>query len=137
MTELSAEAEAHRDPTPGEIAYEQAMQALSATNSALGDQWRREYDNYAARLTEAVEAQLAGLQLSVPVFVSITCAPESYEPGAFDEHAPPLYPRNAIETAVNRAITDSPTPAALPAQLLLDRCRSRTSHSRRCKGALR
>lgn len=121
LTELSAEAEAHRDPTPGEIAYEQAMQVISATNDALDDQWRREYDNYAARLTEAVEAQLAGLELTVPVSVSITRAPESYEPEAFDEHAPPPYPRNAIEAAVDKAITDTPTPAALPAQQLLER----------------
>lgn len=121
LAELSAEAEAHHDPTPGEVAHEEAMQAISAINDALDDQWRREYDSYAARLSEAVQRQLADLELTVPIVISITRAPESYEPGAFEKHAPPPYPRNAIEAAIEKAITDTATPAALSAQLLLER----------------
>ncbi|MBV0920234.1 helix-turn-helix transcriptional regulator [Mycobacteroides chelonae] len=114
LTELWAEAEAYRDPTPGEIAYEQAMQAISAVIDALEEQWHREYDDYAAQLTEAIETQLAALELEVPVTVTITRAPETYGPGAFDEHAPPPYPRTAIEAAIEKAIADTPTPATLP-----------------------
>lgn len=114
LTELSAEAEAYRDPTPGEIAYKQALQAISSVLNALDEQWNREYDDYAAQLTEAIEAQLAGLELTVPVTVAITRAPETYERGAFDEHAPPTYPRTAIEAAIEKAIADTPPPATLP-----------------------
>lgn len=121
LVELQAEADAHRDPTPGEVAYEQAMQAISATVDALEDLWRAEYDDYAARLTDAVETQLAGLDLPVPVSVTIARTPQAYEPGAFDKHAPPPYPRNAIETAIDKAISETPTPAALTAQLLIER----------------
>ncbi|WP_101953514.1 helix-turn-helix domain-containing protein [Mycobacterium intracellulare] len=114
LTELSAEAKAYRDPTPGEIVYEQALQSIASVLDALDEQWRREYDDYAAQLTEAIEAQLAGLELTVPVSVAVTRAPESYPSGAFDEHAPPLEPRTAIEAAIEKAIADTPTPATLP-----------------------
>mgnify|MGYP005810700721 CR=1 FL=1 len=114
LTELTAEAKANRDPTAGEIAYEEALQAISSELDALEEQWHREYDDYAAQLTEAIEAQIAGLELTVPVTVTVTRAPESYESGAFDEHAPPPYPRTAIEAAIEKAIADTPTPATLP-----------------------
>lgn len=114
LTELSAEAKAYRDPTAGEIAYEEALQAISSELDALDEQWHREYDDYAAQLTEAIEAQIAGLELSVPVTVTVTRAPESYESGAFDEHAPPPYSRTAIDAAIEKAIADTPTPATLP-----------------------
>ncbi|MBU8814193.1 XRE family transcriptional regulator, partial [Mycolicibacterium goodii] len=114
LTELSAEAEAYRDPTPGEVAYEQALQAISAEIDALEEQWHREYDDYAAQLTEAIEAQLAALELKVPITITITRAPETYESGAFDEHAPPPYARTPIEAAIEKAIADTPTPATLP-----------------------
>ncbi|WP_241479876.1 helix-turn-helix domain-containing protein [Mycolicibacterium neoaurum] len=131
LTELSAEAEAHRDPTPGEIAYDEAMEYISAIADALDDVWRQEYDDYAARLTEAVKAGLAGLELTVPVSVAITRAPKSYEPGTFEEHAPPpyprTYPRTAIEAAIDKAITDTPTPAGSSAQLLLERAEAALS----------
>lgn len=114
LTELWAEAKAYRDPTAGEIAYEEALQSISSVLDALDEQWHREYDDYAAQLTEAIEAQIAGLELTVPVTVTVTRAPESYESGAFDEHAPPPYPRTAIDAAVEKAIADTPTPATLP-----------------------
>ena len=32
----------------------------------------------------------------------------------FDDHAPATYPRSAIESAIDDAITHTPTPSALP-----------------------
>ena len=47
--------------------------------------------------------------------MNIKLAPEgthsSYD---FDDHAPATYPRNAIEAAIDDAITHTPTPSALP-----------------------
>lgn len=114
LTELSAEAESYRNPTPGEIAHEQALQAISDVIDALEDQRRREYDAYAAQLTDAIETQLAVLELPVPVTVSVTRAPESYETGAFDQHGPPDPRRTAIDAAIEQAIADTLTPDALP-----------------------
>jgi hypothetical protein len=67
----------------------------------------------AAQLTEAIEAQQAGLKPAVPVTVAIAGALESYESGAFDRHAPPAYRRTAIDAAVEKAIADTPTPPTL------------------------
>ena len=114
LTELSAEAEAYRDPTPGEIAYEQAMQSIAALVDALDDQRRREYADYAARLTEAVEAKLAALELAVPLTISIPPAPETRDSEDLDKHAPPAYSSSAIEGAIESAVMETPTPAALP-----------------------
>jgi transcriptional regulator with XRE-family HTH domain len=114
LTTLTEEARSHRDPTPGEIAYEQAMEAISAQVDALDALRRREYSDYAAQLTRAIEDNVAELELTVPVTVSVTLAPEDHEPGAFDAHAPQPLPRNAIEGAIGRAITDTPTPSMLP-----------------------
>ena len=76
---------------------------------------RREYTDYAERLTSAVQARLAALDLPTPVTVNIKLAPEgthsSYD---FDDHAPATYPRNAIEAAIDDAIAHTPTPSALP-----------------------
>ncbi|KDE97010.1 DNA-binding protein [Mycolicibacterium aromaticivorans JS19b1 = JCM 16368] len=114
LAELWEEARSYREPTSGEIAYEQAMESISALVDALDQQRKREYAEYAAQLTDAIETRLAGLQLSVPVTVTIAAAPETWEHGEFDKHAPPPYPRNAIEDAVEWAITYTLTPAALP-----------------------
>ena len=114
LTTLTEEARSHRDPTPGEIAYEQAMEAISAQVDAVDALQRDEYSNYAAQLTQAIEDNIAKLELTVPVTVSVTLAPQDPEPGAFDAHAPQPLPRNAIEGAIDSAITETPTPSMLP-----------------------
>ncbi|EUA09731.1 helix-turn-helix family protein [Mycobacterium kansasii 662] len=114
LTTLTEEARFHRDPTPGEIAYEQAVQAISAQVDAVDALQRREYSDYAARLTQAIKDNIAELELTVPVTVSVTLAPEDREPGAFDAHAPQPLPRNVIESAIDRAIAETPTPSMLP-----------------------
>lgn len=114
LTALTEEARSHRDPTPGEIAYEQAMEAISAQVDAVDALQRREYSDYAAQLTQAIEDNIAKLELTVPVTVSVTLAPQDREPGAFDAHAPQPLPRNAIEGAIDSAITETPTPSMLP-----------------------
>jgi transcriptional regulator with XRE-family HTH domain len=114
LSELSAEAEASRDPTPGEIAYEQAMQSIAALVDALTEQQKREYTEYATRLTEAIHAQLAALELTVPLSINITLAPETWAHEDFDKHAPSTYSSSAIEGAIESAVMETPTPAALP-----------------------
>src|SRR6185312_12381627 len=81
-------------------------------------QERREYTDYAERLTSAVQARLAALKLPTPVTVNITLAPEGARSHDFDDHAPVTYPRNAIEPAIDDAITHTPTPSALPGTAL-------------------
>lgn len=111
LTTLIEEARSHHDPTPGEIAYEQALQAISAQVDAVYALQRREYSDYAARLTQAIEDNIAELELTVPV----TLAPvDGREPGSFDAHAPQPLPRNIIEGAIDRAIAETPTPSMLP-----------------------
>lgn len=114
LTTLTEEARFYRDPTPGEIAYEQAMEAISAQITALEDQQRREYAAYAVQLTQTIEANFAQLELSVPVAVTITAAPQVHDPGAWDAHSPQPFPRNVIEAAIDSAINETPTPSTLP-----------------------
>ena len=114
LSELSAEAEASRDPTPGGIAYEQAMQSIAALVDALNEQQKREYTEYAARLTEAIHAQLAALELTVPLSITVTLAPGNWAHEDFDKHAPSTYSSSAIEGAIESAVMATPTPAALP-----------------------
>ncbi len=124
LSELSAEAEASRDPTPGEIAYEQAMQSITALVDALAEQQKREYTEYATRLTEAIHAQLATLELTVPLSITITLAPpETWAHEDFDKHAPPTYSSSAIEGAIESAVMVTPPtpPAALPGSPPLER----------------
>lgn len=113
LSELAAEAN-RRDLTPGEVTYEQAMQDISAMIDALEEQQRREYDEYAELLTEAIEVQLATLELTVPVIITINRAPETRESGDLDKHSPAQYPRTPIQGAIEKAITTTPTPASLP-----------------------
>lgn len=113
LTELQAEAQAYRDPTPGEIAYEQAMDEISALQDALDELRRREYSDYAEQLTEAIVMQLAALELSVPIIVTVSPAPHVFADGEFDRHGPPPLPRTAIETAIETAMAQTPTPAML------------------------
>ena len=114
LTTLTEEARSYRDPTPGEIAYEQAMEAISAQVDAVDALQRGEYSDYAAQLTQAIEDNIAKLELTVPVTVSVSLAPQDRESGAFDAHAPQPFPRNAIEGAIDSAITETPTPSMLP-----------------------
>ena len=114
LTELHEEAQTSRPPTPGEIAYDEAHDAITNLWDALAEQERREYTDYAERLTTAVQARLAALKLPTPVTVNITLAPEGARSDDFDDHAPVTYPRNAIEAAIDDAITHTPTPSALP-----------------------
>jgi transcriptional regulator with XRE-family HTH domain len=119
LTELHEEARAsappHRPATAGEIAYDEAHEAISDLWDALAAQESHEYAEYAANLTAAVQAKLAALPLPTAIAINITLAPEgvpsSYD---FDDHAPAPYPRNAIEAAIDDAIAHTPTPAALP-----------------------
>ena len=108
------EARSSRPPTPGEIAYDEVHEAITDLWDALAEQERREYTDYAERLTTAVQARLAALKLPTPVTVNITLAPEGARSDDFDDHAPVTYPRNAIEAAIDDAITHTPTPSALP-----------------------
>jgi hypothetical protein len=114
LTELHEEAQTSRPPTPGEIAYDEAHEAITNLWDALAEQERREYTDYAERLTTAVQARLAALDVPTPVTVNITLAPEGARSDDFDDHAPVTYPRNAIEAAIDDAITHTPTPSALP-----------------------
>ena len=119
LTELHDEAQAsappNRAPTPGEIAYDEAHEAATDLWDALAVQERREYTDYAERLTTAIQARLAALDLPMPVTVNITVAPEGVVGSdVYDDHAPVTYPRNIIEQAVDDAIANTPTPAALP-----------------------
>jgi transcriptional regulator with XRE-family HTH domain len=114
LTTLTEQARSYRDPTLGEIAYEQALEAISAQVDAVDALQRREYSDYAAQLTKAIEDNIAKFELTVPVTVSVTLAPQDREPGAFDAHAPQPLPRNAIEGAIDSAITETPTPSMLP-----------------------
>lgn len=50
----------------------------------------------------------------MPLSISIILAPEAWDPEDFDKHAPPAYPRSAIEGAIESAVMDTPTPASLP-----------------------
>jgi len=115
LAELHEDARSSRPPTPGEIADDEVHEAITDLWDALAEQERREYTDYAERLTSAVQARLAALDLPTPVTVNIKLAPEgthsSYD---FDDHAPATYPRNAIEAAIDDAIAHTPTPSALP-----------------------
>ena len=79
LTELHDEAQAsappNRAPTPGEIAYDEAHEAATDLWDALAVQERREYTDYAERLTTAIQARLAALDLPTPVTVNITARP--------------------------------------------------------------
>lgn len=118
LTELNAEARAsgpaNRAATPGEIAYDQAHEAATDLWDALAAQERREYTDYAGRLTTAIQDRLAALDLPTSVTVNVTLAPEGVlGTDAYDDHAPGTYPGNAIEHAIDDAITNTPTPATL------------------------
>jgi hypothetical protein len=114
LAELHEEARTSRPPTPGEIAYDEAHEAISALWDALAHQERREYTDYAEQLTSAVHARPAALNLPAPVTVNITLAPEGARSDELDDHAPATHPRNAIEAAIHDTIANTPTPSALP-----------------------
>jgi DNA-binding XRE family transcriptional regulator len=114
LTELHEEAQTSRPDTPGEIAYDEAHSAIAALSDALAAQERREYTDYAGWLTNAIQARLAALNLPTPVTINITLSPEGVlGSDAYDDHAPGTYPLNAIEQAIDGAITDTPTPSTL------------------------
>lgn len=113
LTELQREAANSRPPTAGEIAYEQAHSAIAALSDTLAAQEQQEYADYAQRLTAAVRSRLERLELPTPIIVDITVAGGSPR-GSYDDYRPPPYPRNPIEQAVEDAIIETPTPAALP-----------------------
>jgi hypothetical protein len=105
------EARSSRPPTPGEIAYDEVHEAITDLWDALAEQERREYTDYAERLTSAVQARLAALDLPPRSPYSSEGTHSSYD---VDDHAPATYPRNAIEAAIDYAIAHTPTPSALP-----------------------
>lgn len=51
---------------------------LTPLVDALTEQQKRENTEYATRLTEAIHAQLAALELTVPLSINITLAPETW-----------------------------------------------------------
>ena len=115
LTELTNEAQNSRPPTAGEIAYDEAHEAIADLSDVLAAQERREHSDYAERLTLAVQSRLAALNLPSPVTVNITVAPDGDHSSAdLDDHAAAIYPRNAIDAAIDDAIAHTPTPAALP-----------------------
>lgn len=116
LSALQAEATAHRGaPTAGEIAYENALEEIAALQDALDELRRIEYSYYATQLAAAIETELAVLELPVPVTVTVSLAPQEFESAEFDGHAPVLeWAAPAIDTAVEKAITTTSTPAALP-----------------------
>jgi len=114
LAELHEEARGSRSPTPGEIAYDEAHEAISSLWDALAAQERHEYTDYAANLTATVQSRLAALDLPTAVTINITLAPEDARGhDTYDNHAPATYPRNAIEQVIDDAIDDTPTPGAL------------------------
>jgi hypothetical protein len=118
LTELHEEARAsappHRPATAGEIAYDEAHEAITDRWDALKEQERREYADYADRLASAVQARLDALALPTRVTVNISVAPEDATTDDLDAHAPVTYPGNPIERAIEDAISDTPTPSTLP-----------------------
>lgn len=128
LTELQAEAEAYRGPTPGEIAYNQALEQISALVDALNEQWRRDYADYAQRLIAAIENNLRELNLPVPISVTVASAPSGASSEDFDTHRPPDYPTNPIEAAVEAAIMHTPTPSAVADGRPLERVEAARRH---------
>jgi hypothetical protein len=115
LAELHDEASTSRPPTPGEITYDEAHEAITDLWDALAEQEQREYTDYAQRLTSAVQARLTALDLPTAVTVNITVAAEGPRSSDdFADHAPSTYPRNAIAAAIDDAIAHTPTPSALP-----------------------
>ena len=118
LTELHQEAQAsappHRPATAGEIAYDEVHEAISDLWDALAAQERREYTDYAERLTSAIQARLDVLNLPMPVTINISPAPDGARSDDYDDHAPATYPRNAIESTIDDAVVHTPTPSALP-----------------------
>ncbi len=74
--EARASAPPHRPATAGEIAYDEAHEAMTDLWDALAGQQRCEYSDYAERLATAVRDRLAALKLPRPVTVNIALAPE-------------------------------------------------------------
>lgn len=109
---LLEEARTSRPDTPGEIAYEQAFDEIAALSEALDNQRQADYADYAARLTAAIETKLRQLNSPVPITVSVTPAPDGATSEDYDAHRPPDYPTGPIDSAVEAAIMDTPTPSA-------------------------
>ncbi|HEX7826530.1 MAG TPA: XRE family transcriptional regulator, partial [Mycobacterium sp.] len=110
--ELLEEARNSRPDTPGEIAYDQALEEIAALSAALDTQRGADYADYAQRLTTAIQTKVGELNTTVPISVTITTAPAGWTNEEYDAHRPPDYPANAIEAAVTDAIMETPTPSA-------------------------
>jgi transcriptional regulator with XRE-family HTH domain len=109
---LAEEARNSRPDTPGEIAYEQAFDQIASLSTALDSQRQADYAAYAQRLTTAIEIELRELNLTVPVSVTVTTAPDGATAEQYDAHRPSDYPADIVEAAVHAAIMDTPTPSA-------------------------
>lgn len=124
--ELQKEANNSRPDTPGEIAFNKALDGLNRLGEALAEQKSRDYADYGAQLAAAIEGRLRDLDLAVPMSVTVTPAPERWY--ARDDraaHQPPEDPGNQIDAAILDAIMLTPTPSlvratpgALPGTLL-------------------
>lgn len=119
--ELAEEARNSRPDTPGEIAYDQAINEIASLSTALESQRQTDYADYAQRLTATIEAKLRELSLTVPLSVTITSAPAGATSEQYDAHRPSDDPANVIETAVHAAIMDTPTPSATAPATPLER----------------
>lgn len=122
--ELGEEARNSRPDTPGEIAYEQAFDQIESLSTALDSQRRADYADYAQRLTTAIETKLRELNLTVPVSVTVTTAPDGATSEQYDAHRPSDYPADVIEAAAHAAIMDTPTPSASAPGAPLERLES-------------
>jgi hypothetical protein len=119
--ELLAEASNSRPDTPGEIAYEQAFDQIESLSKALDAQRQADYADYARRLTTTIETKLRELNLTVPVSVTVTTAPEGATSEQYDAHRPSDYPANLLEAAIHAAVLDTPTPSAAAPAAPLER----------------
>ena len=134
--ELQDEANNSRNETPGEIAQKRAFDDLDRLGEALAEQKQRDYTAYASRLAAAIEDRLRDLELSVPISVAVTPAPERWHT-RHDRpaHQPPEEPDIHIDAAISDAIMLTPTPSTLgrtsPAAVpraLLERAQASLDH---------
>ena len=108
LAELHEEARTSRPPTPGEIAYDEAHEAITDLWDTLAEQERREYTDYAENLTVAVQSRLSAVELPTAVTVNITLAPEDAR--GHDAYDDTRRPRIRATRSSKPSTTRSPTP---------------------------
>jgi transcriptional regulator with XRE-family HTH domain len=128
--DLQEEANNSRPDTLGEIAYNKAIDDLDRIGEALAEQKRSDYTAYGAQLAAAIEDGLRDLELTVPIIVRVTPAPEGwYSRDDRPAHQPPEEPGNDIDAAILDAIMLTPTPSTPGAETLPGRLLERAEAS--------